>query len=374
VENAFLVVYVFELSVKMRSFGCRFWTDLDELLWHCLDFFIVGAGVLDLWLMPAVRVFAIQVLGQDEGPDLGGEGFSDLPRLIRIFRIFRILRLVRLLRAVPPLYRLLFCIMASLKSMQWVLMLALVTLYGASICWTSLVGKGMVYGGETPPDEVLDAFGSVPKSIFSLFRLMSGDTSIIELSCSTVVGKLLIVIFVVLANWSILAILTSVVSDNMIATAAVVAQEDERKQRELDHEERVIRLQKLFRAVDTDDSGAISYQEWLKLLADETLFRELEDATALGHEDLSELFRCLAVKPLRDEVPASTFFSTGSRSPKAARSFSRLEHVEERIMYYETFIEHLHDESLPADKRSELKLMARLGALEERISRRLNRL
>mmetsp|Transcript_70238 Transcript_70238/g.196892 ORF Transcript_70238/g.196892 Transcript_70238/m.196892 type:complete len:558 (-) Transcript_70238:26-1699(-) len=264
VENTFLTLYVLELAIKMKVGGCAFWTDHDNMMWNYLDFIIVSAGVLDLWLMPAAQLFEREVLnmGDDAGAMPGGVDLSAFPKLMRIFRIFRILRLVRLVKVIKPLYRLLLCVMEAMQAMQWVLVLTFIMLYGGAIFWTTLVGRGLIYENSEVPEEVQVNFGHVSTSLFSLFRLMNGDTDEVHQLFSSEVGKLLFVGFMVLSNWAILAILTSVVSDNMISTSRMVSEEEARKNRAEEYEKRVDRLQALFREIDSDGSGAISHSEW----------------------------------------------------------------------------------------------------------------
>merc|ERR1712176_47831 len=104
--------------------------------------------------------------------------------------------------------------------MQWVMILTCFVLYGMSILFTSLVGHGVLYGDDVPePRAAREAFATVPMSFYSLFKLMNGDTDVIEplsdesFGTPGCVGKLLFMFFMIISNWAILAILTSVVSD-----------------------------------------------------------------------------------------------------------------------------------------------------------------
>jgi len=258
--------------------------------------------------------------------------------------------------------------------------LTLIMLYGGAIFWTTLVGKGLIYENSETPEAVERNFGSVPVSLFSLFRMMNGDTDEVHILFDSEVGKLLFVGFTVLSNWAILAILTSVVSDNMIATSKFVSDEESKKERDNEYALRVSRLQALFSDIDTDGSGAISHDEWRSVLKDPGLFHELSDATALNRRDLEELFACLAVEALpntargaRSQRNPMNFFGDDEQAPPADPGKpGRFAGVEGRIMYYSAFIEQLRDDSLPADKRAVLKMMSRLQNLEDRMETRLD--
>merc|ERR1711933_453651 len=131
----------------------------------------------------------------------------------------------RLMRSVKPLYRLMIGVMEALQGMQWVMVMTIVLLYAAAIVFTSLIGHGYLYGGD-PPEEAVELFGTVPQSMFVLFKLMNDDQSVVDPILSSFAGRILFAVFMVLANWAILAILTSVVSDNMIAASMRSDQED----------------------------------------------------------------------------------------------------------------------------------------------------
>merc|ERR1711981_622028 len=114
--------------------------------------------------------------------------------------------------------------------MQWVMLLTLLVLYACAIVFTSLVGKGFISGGAITPESE-EFFGSVSKSLFSLFKLMNGDTSVVEPICNNIAGQLLFAGFMVISNWAILAILTSVVSDNMISSSRKALEDDEARRK-----------------------------------------------------------------------------------------------------------------------------------------------
>merc|ERR1712048_926782 len=219
--------------------------------------------------------------------------------------------------------------------MQWVVVLTVLTLYACAIVFTSLVGKGYMTGGVVE-DEAEYRFGSVAKSMFSLFKLMNGDTTVVAPITSSVQGQLLFAGFMVVANWAILAILTSVVSDNMISSSARANEEDEKKQREEAHEHRVAQLQTLFKEIDTDGSGAIEKKEWDKMLEDKGLRQTLLDATGLGTEDLVDYFNCLSIDVRQQHRQEIANVNIDRRLP------------------YHLFIENLKNEGVVADKRSVL--------------------
>merc|ERR1712110_516390 len=78
-----------------------------------------------------------------------------------------------------------------------------------------------MYDGKPPPGNV---FQTVPGSMFSLFKLMNGDDDVVEFmedseGFQKFFSQILFAVFLIMTNWAILAILTSVVSDNMILSS-----------------------------------------------------------------------------------------------------------------------------------------------------------
>jgi len=352
VENAFLVIYLTELCIRAKRQGYMFFVSLDTILWNYLDLVIIVGGVFDLWMQPLIHLFQSAVLGQETGPK--NSNLSNITSLLKMMRILRVLRLVKLLKTIKPLYRLMLGVVESLKAMQWVMVLTLLMLYAAAIFWTSLVGKGLMYNGD-PPEEVVDVFGSVPKSIFSLFKLMNGDTEVVEAVTQTVFGQLLFVCFMVLSNWAILAILTSVVSDNMISVSAQAQEEDDAVEKAAEDEARCARLLTLFKEIDDDQSGEISAEEWRDMLQDKGLLHELCDATRLKERDLEELFSYLAVDVAVD--PSNRHSARHGHS--------------EKILHYDALIEHIRSDAEPADRRSVLRMLSRMQALELSIEKKV---
>lgn len=228
--------------------------------------------------------------------------------------------------------------------MQYVIVLALMTLYGGAIIFTNLVGEGLIYDDPTNrPPEALDYFGTVSKSLFSLFELMNGDTSVIEPIKDLVIGRLLFAAFMVISNWAILAILTAVVSDQMIA-ASNDYQEEEKKSNDAEEESKNMkRLLHIFEDNDHDMNGLISKDEWMGMLEDPSVCLELSEGTHLGKSDLADLFDCLAVEGNGDDGKVQ----------------------------YTDLIHSLKANSSVADKRAVLHVMLRLRIFQDQVSKQV---
>merc|ERR1719191_1097125 len=47
VEQTLLIIYVFELVVRLRRSGWMFFVDEEDMAWNWLDFLIVGSAIVD---------------------------------------------------------------------------------------------------------------------------------------------------------------------------------------------------------------------------------------------------------------------------------------------------------------------------------------
>jgi hypothetical protein len=338
VDNVFLVIYVFDLALRLKRWGKIFFVHPTDVCWNWLDFVVVTAGMLDSWLMPTIEIIQTELGGV--GTKLDTSKFGKVMSLMKLMRLLRVLRLVRVLRGVPPLYTMLIGVIEAFKSMQYVIVLALLTLYGGSIIFTNLVGQGLIYdSGEAPP-EALAVFGTVSQSFFSLFELMNGDTSVIEPIKDLVVGRLVFAGFMVISNWAILAILTAVVSDQMISASNDYQDEEKRTNDDAAEKHNQTRLLEIFEDNDKDKNGLLSKDEWNKMLDDRATMLELSEGTHLSRADLTDLFDCLSVEG---------------------------ENTDGRVAYVD-LVHSLKANSSLADKRAVLHVMLRLRIMQDQMT------
>lgn len=192
-------------------------------MWNVMDFCIVILGILEQWALPLFDLI-IYVLYAKPLDDEGG-GMRETVRVLRVVRVVRVLRLARLVKEIKPLHRLMSGLMEAMQAIGWVMLLTFFLLYSAAIVFTTLVGQGYIFGGEKPPAaEIL--YGSVSRTFLSLFKLMNDDQSVVQPIIGTVGGQFLFCGFMMVSNWLMLAILTSVVSDHMQEASRLNVKED----------------------------------------------------------------------------------------------------------------------------------------------------
>ena len=56
IEQMLMLIYIFEITVRLKHKGLNFFTDEHEWGWNWLDFVVVAAGVSDSWFVPLFRM------------------------------------------------------------------------------------------------------------------------------------------------------------------------------------------------------------------------------------------------------------------------------------------------------------------------------
>jgi len=338
VEQLLLVIFTFELLVRLRHSGCEFFFSTSDLIWNWLDFIIVFGGIVDQWLMPMISVVD-HLMGEEE---IGqSDSMGQVMTILRMARLLRILRLVRLVKSIPPLYTLIVGIVQAMQGMGWVLVLTTVLLYAFALLGVKLVGHGLLFGGAPVDAAVTQIFPTVFESMFVLFRSMNGDWEALEpLFIRLPFTKVVFIMFTVISTWAILSILTAVVSDNMIN--ATNMHRDEELQEE--HEEKTAAtnkmLEDIFNNIARSSRDHISKSEFDQLLHgsdDPTDADALKKATNLNERDLEEIFDIL------------------SRVPSAGG---------DPVVNREAFSETVQIESQPVSMRAMMKLEKRICDVE----------
>merc|ERR1740129_501929 len=196
--------------------------------------------------------------------------------LLRMMRLMRILRLVKLIKSVRPLYILVTAVVAACQGVMWVLILTLTVLYGMAIVTTRMVGHGLIFPpGHHIPHDATHPFRSVGESMFTLFRQMSSGlpddemAALDELMDQLPAAKFAFVFFMVTSSWTLLSILTAVVSENMISTTGMQEEELGIQTAEEDRALHVKKLMELFENVGSKGRGTLTTSELDEFLADE---------------------------------------------------------------------------------------------------------
>eukprot|EP00427_Karlodinium_veneficum_P039614 CAMPEP_0169297820 /NCGR_PEP_ID=MMETSP1016-20121227/66002_1 /TAXON_ID=342587 /ORGANISM="Karlodinium micrum, Strain CCMP2283" /LENGTH=91 /DNA_ID=CAMNT_0009389553 /DNA_START=1 /DNA_END=273 /DNA_ORIENTATION=- len=90
----------------------------------------------------------------------------------------------------------------------------------------------------------------------------------------------------ILSNWAVLAILTSVVSEHMITSSQKLHEMEKQEEEEMAFYARTGQLAQFFVEMDDDGDGKISESEWQRMLAKPVSKQHLCDLTGLDGKTL----------------------------------------------------------------------------------------
>ncbi len=127
-DRCVLAVFVAELALRLAAHGLRFFRDP----WGVFDFVVVGIA-----LLPATGAFSV-------------------------LRTLRVLRVLRLVSTVPRMRRVIEALLSSLPGLGSVAAILALVFYVGGVMATKL------FGADFP-----QWFGTLPRSLFSLFQIMT---------------------------------------------------------------------------------------------------------------------------------------------------------------------------------------------------------
>jgi hypothetical protein len=279
-EKAFLVIFVGELLLRLYAFGGSFLTNEDRG-WNLFDFTIVCLGVLD------------EVTEQIGGKEKKSKGMGFMTTLLRMFRLLRILRVFRLFRMFKQLYLLATGFTEALMAVVWVSIMLFLLLFVCAIVLTHICAEQYQDADELEKPVVkfgIEKFGSIPTSMFSLFEIMAHpNLENVEPMMSMGPGMVVFFIaFIILGSWSMLSLLTGVMSEHMIEKSAT--RKEEMKE-EAQAKRRVFlkNLGRIFDLADEDKSGNLSREEFLQAVPTVASLMSQEGLN-VGVRDLEAVF------------------------------------------------------------------------------------
>jgi len=200
----FLFTFSFFMDLNLRVIACG-WTWLLERE-NYVDVFLVGLSVLVSWILTPI------------GLDVA---------LLRKFTVLRMLRLVKLARSVrfrpefKDCWALLKGLVDSFEMLLWTGVLICLFLYLYGILATSLIGKqegiGLVDDGKLE-----EYFGDVPRSMLSLFQVMTFDSWVDDVSrplmnSGQVWIGLFFIVFITMGDFVFMNLITASIVTNAFA-------------------------------------------------------------------------------------------------------------------------------------------------------------
>lgn len=205
-EHVFNTIFVLEMLTRISQIGIEYFTTPSYLF----DCSLVVTGTLDLWILPAFS-------GGHKASSVGYQ-FSVM-RLLRILRLLRVLRVIRLFRMFGQL---LLMVKAFGKSFQVVLLLSILVFimtYSLGIVATQLIGH-KAEKWEDDADDITEWFGTIPRSMATMFWIMfgSGWDPLLKLLTQVYPTGLVLLIFsaYMVVTVALLALIVGLISESLI--------------------------------------------------------------------------------------------------------------------------------------------------------------
>mmetsp|Transcript_20871 Transcript_20871/g.48375 ORF Transcript_20871/g.48375 Transcript_20871/m.48375 type:complete len:610 (-) Transcript_20871:19-1848(-) len=155
-EVLFFVIYSIELGVRMH---------MEAELWprSCWNW-------LDLSMVAVAAAHIVTVVTCVAAPDV----VESVPAWLKVIQTFRLLRVLKILRLLPGLYGIVRAFGRAMLHTMWILALLSLGLFAWGLTLTSLVGKNLALQSmDLGGSDVKDRFGSLPRSMYTLFELLT---------------------------------------------------------------------------------------------------------------------------------------------------------------------------------------------------------
>lgn len=257
-EHFFTGAFLIEMIVKLYFLKITYFAEG----WNRMDCFLVCMSILDNWIIT---------------PMSGGEG-SALGQLsvLRVIRIMRVARMVRLLKVFKELFVILKGIIDSMRTIFWVCLLLVLTMYVCSILCVDIMGReDAPYGGWDDDTEVVEAasgadkwnnylfFGRITRSMYTLFNIAMGEESTIIMRATFERQPIMLfffVFFIVFMSFGVLNVIIGVIVDSTNEAAKAMEREDVEKIKK-EKLKVLLKIREMVFALDEDESGSISEEE-----------------------------------------------------------------------------------------------------------------
>jgi len=287
IDHVFTTLFTIELSLRLFAEGFYHFFTSKNYSWNFFDFFIVSMSVVDASLT------AIFTASSENG---GNMTHLRVMRVFRVIRLVRTLRMVRLVRFIRALRALIYSLLVTIKSMVWAMLLLAMILYIFGVAFVQAVGDH--YADAQPRDQQFDRFfGSLPKAMCTLFTsITSGlDWGDVLLACQRLGAHwvVLYVFFIIFTYFGVCNAITGVFCQGAIESAQL---DKEMVTLQMMANEGAYKtaLKEVFKEIDADDSGDITWGEFDIYLREEKCKLYLNSLN-ISTEDAWSLFRILDV-------------------------------------------------------------------------------
>lgn len=265
-QGLFSVAFAAELCLRWAADGALKFFQTQDCWWNMFDVFVVVLSIMD---------FVITLVEQAATGGNSVMGNISVLRVARVIRIIRVARVIRVMRFFRELRMMIYSILGSLKALVWsvAVLLLMFFIFGISLTLGTVYHLDTVEVWQSDSTKMLrSSFGSLPRSILSLYMAMSGGRNWGEFydTLSDVSGAyaLLFVFFVTVAIFAVGNVVTGIFVENALESnqtdkEVLVQDELDAKRAYFFH------MQEVFEELDDDTDGVITVDEFERKLDDE---------------------------------------------------------------------------------------------------------
>jgi len=288
----FCALFTVELGLRWAAIGpinflnCR----SEEIWWNVLDVIVVGSSCIEV-----IMDIVARATGTEKSDAL--QNVSVL-RVLRVVRIVRVVRVIRVMRFFRELRMMIFSILGCVKNLCWVMVVLGMTFYMFGVAFTSATIDYLSTVAMWQDDahgDLIASFGTIDKSILSLFMSMTGGNDwsayYVPLIVLPVYYRFFFLIFIAFALFAVVNIVTGVFVES--ALQANLKDRDIVVHEELENKKDYLQsMQDLFNEMDEEGNGTISLFEFEDKLKDERVIAYF-NVMKLDVSDARTLFQLL---------------------------------------------------------------------------------
>jgi len=283
-EYVCTVIFTVELVMRISAWGtARLCSSAERSL-----FIVDVALVATSWMEILVSLISAAT---------GFGTTTPVGKIIKLFRIGRLMRIIRTVRIFTELRVMANMIWNSFRSLMWLFFI----LVGLGYCFALAIAQGAaMYLSTTEVDhatraEMMDAFGSVLITMYSLFMSMTGGRNWGEIADIIAPAGMfyrgLVMLYIFLNLFSVLNIVTGVFVDGAIELgkrdrSMMIQKQGKKREAFAQH------LVQLLRDMDTSGDGVITREEFLNSFSRQEV-KEFMYALSIDLEDASNMFTLL---------------------------------------------------------------------------------
>lgn len=293
IENLFTVIFLVEMAMRVAMDPRRYFrgdpltNPMGFSVVNCADFAIVGLRAIDSWILQPSNILTI----------------IKLISCLRVFHLAELVRRAQTMRTFRELWMILHGVWHASRVVFWTIVVLAVILYVTAIVMTDSVMKSSdpeyydysMSAWKDKPWTVHEYWGTVPRSLFSLFQIVTLDHW-----CSTLVRPLvdynsnfmlLFIPFMCVTVMSLLNVIVAVIVESTLASAALNQEKVDREKNKV-HLTIMKSLEEIFINADTDGSGELDRAE-LAAAWKQGYVRDRMKVLGLEYSDLNVLFDLL---------------------------------------------------------------------------------